>query len=163
MSDPLDRLIHAIEHAVENAVKQSDTDAVAAQVMASIQLRTSRGMFLTDGGGSEPRTYLSESHKKKRARLNLPTDRVTLFMGKVGVLKAMASRSTFNAGEVSIEVGYIDGLSESRAAEIAGYLDNEGAGKNHITYPFVGVTDAEEDNVIRALAVRIGANFNNQF
>lgn len=163
MSDPLDRLIHALEHAVQNSVRQADTDAVAARVIATIQLRTSRGMFLTQGGSSEPRTYKSESHKKKRAKLNLPIDRVTLVMGKVGVLEAMAARSRFSSGEVSIEVGYLDGLSEARAKEIAGYLDNEGAGKNKVTYPFVGITSAEEDHVVRALATRIGANFNNNF
>jgi hypothetical protein len=163
MSDPIGRLIHALDHAVEQAVKQSDTDAVAAQVMTAIQLRTSRGIFLTEGGGTEPRTYKSESHKKKRAKLNLPIDRVTLFMGRVGVLESMAAQSRFNSGEVSITVGYIDGLSEARASEIAGYLDTEGAGKNKVTYPFVGITSAEEDNIVAALAARIGANFNNNF
>ena len=161
--EPLDRLIHALESAVDNAVKKGDTDYVADNVRRTILMRTRRGEFLNGSGGLEKRSYKSESHKKKRAKLGLPIDRVTLFMGRVGVLEAMRARSSFRAGQVTIEAGFLAGLSEARATEIAGYLDREGAGINHVTYPFVGLTEAEEEKIVQALAARIGTNFNTTF
>jgi hypothetical protein len=159
----LDRLIHALDTAVDDAVKTQDTEYVAEEVRNAIQLRTARGQFLTEGGGTESRTKYSKGHEKKRARLGLPIDRVTLFMGSVGVLEAMRARSQFRAGEVTIDVGYISGLSEERAMEIAGYLDNEGAGINHVTYPFVGLANEEESQILRALSARLGGNIQTTF
>ncbi len=156
--NPLERLTLALHTAVERSLNQSDTDFVAARIQTAILLRTSRGEFLDGSGGTTKPQYRSESHKKKRAKLGLPIDRVTLFMGRVGVLEAMRARGVITPGGARIQIGYLAGLSEERAAEIAGYLDRQGAGKNKITFPFLGLTAAEERQVTAALAARVGAN-----
>ena len=160
-----DEIVNSLQSAVDDSVKTEDANFVGAQIMAIINLRSSRGKYLDKptGGTSRKRTYKSESHKKKRAKLGLPIDRVTLFMGKVGVLEALRVRGFVRGADLHLEVGYISGLSEDRASEIAGYLTDQGAGKNKVLYRFLGLTKTEEGQVIGALSPRIGANIQSNF
>lgn len=152
-----------LETAVDDAVKTKDLQGAAARVQSIILLRTNRGRYLTESGTLEKRTYQSASHKKKREEMGLPTNRVTLFMGRVGLLEAMIARGKMSGGKPTIEIGYFAGLSEQKAIEIARYMNKEGAGKNHIKYIYVGLTDDETDTVIKYLRGRIGGNLKKQF
>jgi hypothetical protein len=84
-------------------------------------------------------------------------------MGKVGVLEAMRVRARVRNGNVNLEVGYLDGLSEDRAMEIAGYLNDQGVGINKVLYRFVGLVKSEEDRIVRALGKRIVKNMTEPF
>lgn len=155
----------AVRDAAVDAVRTKDVNYAGAQIMSIIQLRSARGAYLTKatGGTARRRRYKSESHKKKRAKLGLPTDRVTLYMGRVGVLEAMRVRAKSRGENITLDVGYIDGLSESRAKEIASYLTEEGAGINKVLYRFVGLTTGEESRIVRALSKRIAGNITESF
>ena len=146
---PFEILRQRLRQITDDPVDQSDLDYQAEQIIATIKLRTQRGNYLTSqtGGRSEPRTQYSPGHAKKRQAIGLPIDRVTLFMGEVGVLEAIHSRTTTN----SIEVGYITGLSEARAKEIGEYLNTLGAGVNRVTYQHIGLTQAEEEQLRESL------------
>lgn len=160
-----DQIIERLQTSVDDSVKTEDVNFTGAQMMSIMQLRSSRGKYLTEktGGSAQSRKYKSESHKKKRARLGLPTNKVTLFMGRVGVLEAMRVRASVRSGNVELEVGYLDGLSEERAMEIAGYLTDQGVGINKVLYRFVGLTRQEESNVLRMLTPRIAKNMTDPF
>ena len=159
----LNEIVDRLKSSVDDAVKTDDVNYAGAQMMSIMQLRSSRGKYLTEGGAARSRTYKSESHKKKRAKIGLPIDRVTLFMGKVGVLEAMRVRARVRNGNVNLEVGYLDGLSEDRAMEIAGYLNDQGVGINKVLYRFVGLVKSEEDRIVRALGKRIVKNMTEPF
>lgn len=161
----LDRQVWArvkagLESAIDDAVKTKDLQAVATRIQSIILLRTSQGEYLTGSGGKKRRRYRSESHKQKRAALGLPTDRVTLFFGELGLLEALRARGRQVLGKPTIEVGYLAGLSESKATEIAGYMNEQGVGRNRIKYRYVGLTEREKDTVINFLRGRIAANLN---
>jgi hypothetical protein len=161
----LNEIVDRLKSSLDDAVKTDDVNYAGAQMMSIMQLRSSQGKYLDKqtGGSARRRTYKSESHKKKRARIGLPIDRVTLFMGKVGVLEAMRVRARVRNGDVNLEVGYLDGLSEDRAMEIAGYLTDQGVGVNKVLYRFVGLTANEEDRIVKALSTRIGKNMTEPF
>lgn len=161
----IDRIEKNLKSAVDDSVKQKDIDYAGAQIQSIILLRANRGMYLnqTTGGSASKRQYKSESYKKKRAKRGLPTDRVTLFYGSVGVLEGMRYRGKVRQGEVALEVGYLPGLSEARATEIAGYLNDTGAGINHVIYRYIGLTSAEERSVIDKLRRRIAGNIQDNF
>lgn len=143
----------------QQAVRQSDTDAVAENIRGTILLRVRQGQYLTPGGGTRQANQYSKGHERKRAKLGLPTSPVSLFMGQVGVLEAFRARSRQDAaGKVSIEAGYLPGISEARASEIAGYLNTQGVGKNRITYRFVGLTTGEQSRILADLRRRIQAH-----
>lgn len=160
-----DQIVDRLKASVDDSVKTKDVKYTGAQIMSIIQLRSSRGKYLTHkfGGSAQSRKYKSESHKKKRAKIGLPIDRVTLFMGKVGVLEAMRVRASVRNGDVELEAGYLDGLSEDRAMEIAGYLTDQGVGINKVLYRFVGLTKQEEDNIVSVIAKRITKNMTEPF
>lgn len=163
--DAIDRITRKLKTAVDDSVKQKDIDYAGSQIQSIILLRTSRGQYLDKqyGGTASKRTYKSESWKKKRASRGLPTDRVTLFFGQIGLLEAMRYKGKVSEGEVTLGVGYIPGLSEARATEIAGYMNDEGVGINHVIYRYVGLTSAEERSVISALSKRVAKNITEDF
>jgi len=160
-----DRIVGRLSTSVDDAVKTEDVNYAGAQMMSIMQLRSSRGKYLDKqtGGTARSRKYKSESHKKKRAKIGLPIDRVTLFMGQIGVLEAMRVRAAVRNGDVELEVGFLEGLSEDRAMEIAGYLTDQGVGINKVLYRFVGLTRQEEANIMKAVSVRAAKNIANQF
>lgn len=163
--DAIDRITRKLKSAVDDAVKQKDIDYAGAQIQQIILMRTSRGKYLTKqyGGTAQKRQYKSESWKRKRAKRGLPTDRVTLFFGQLGLLEGMRYQGKVSEGEVTLEVGYIPGLSEARAREIAGYMNDEGVGINHVIYRYIGLTRAEEQSVLSALSKRIAGNILDNF
>lgn len=150
----------SLESAVDDALTQKDMDSVASQMLATILLRTSRGRFLTSktGGREEVRTYRSESWKKKRAAKGLQTGRVNLFFGEGGLLEAMRAKGRSVGGDIELEAGYIQGMSEQRAAEIARYMNDTGIGKSRVIYRYIGFTNAEENRIVTALRNRIRKN-----
>lgn len=160
-----DQIVDRLKSSVDDSVKTDDVNYAGAQMISIMQLRSAQGKYLTKqtGGSARKRTYKSKSHKKKRAKMGLPIDRVTLFMGKVGVLEAMRFRAKVRNGDVNLEAGYFDGLSEDRAMEIAGYLTDQGVGINKVLYRFVGLTANEEDRIVKALSTRIAKNMTEPF
>lgn len=163
--DAIDRITRKLKTAVDDAVKQKDIDYAGAQIQQIILLRTNRGKYLTKqyGGTSQKRQYKSESWKRKRAKRGLPIDRVTLFYGSVGLLEAMRYKGKVREGEVELEVGYIPGKSESAATTLAGYMNEEGVGINHVLYRYIGLTKSEEQQVIRSLRKRVEENIMDNF
>lgn len=156
----LNRVKRGLETAVDDAVKTKDLQKLAANIQSIIQLRSSRGYYLDGSGGKEKRRYQSESWKAKRAALGLTTSHVTLFFGEGQLLESMVARGKMMAGSPTIEVGYIEGVSESKATEIARYMNEEGIGTNRVKYPYVGLTDNEREQAIGYLRERVGKNLN---
>lgn len=107
--ETIKRINRKMKTAVDDAVKQKDIDYAGAQIQSIILLRSSRGMYLDKqtGGSATKRNYKSESYKKKRAKRALPTDRVTLFFGSVGVLEGLRVQGKVSEGEVRLSVGYL--------------------------------------------------------
>jgi len=160
----IDRVEQNLRSAIDDAMKKRDLDRAGAQIQSIILLRTRRGEYLTEarGGSAERRQYRSESWKKKRASQGLPTDRVTLFFGDGGLLEALKVQASIRRGEVRIDVGYIPGLSEARASEIARYMNEQGVGVNRVLYRYVGLTMQEEKTVIDGLRKTVIANIQKQ-
>lgn len=160
----IDRIQAGLVSAVDDSLKQGDIDSVASQMLSTILLRTRRGRYLTQktGGGDELRRYRSESWKKQRAKKGLETGRVTLFYGEGGLLEGMRARGRSVGGNVELEAGYIPGLSESRATEIARYMNDQGVGTNRVFYRYVGFTRSEEDRIVSSLRQRIEKNIKDQ-
>jgi len=180
--DAVDLITKKLKSAVDDSVKQSDIDYAGAQIQQIILLRTSRGKYLTSktGGTAQKRTYKSDSWKRKRAKKGLPTDRVTLFYGgggaeveeskdtdrlnhQGGLLEAMAYTGKVSEGEVTLDVGYIPGRSEAAATTLAGYMNDEGVGINHVLYRYIGLTKSEEQQVIKSLRKRVAKNIQDEF
>lgn len=163
--ETIKRINRKMQSAVDDAVKQKDVDYAGAQIQSIILLRSSRGLYLDKetGGSSTKRQYKSESYKRKRAKRGLPTDRVTLFFGSIGVLESLRYKGKVSEGEVRLEVGHLPGLSEARASEIGAYLTSQGVGINKVLYRYIGLTNAEEGSVISSLRKRIAGNIQDNF
>ena len=147
--------VAALENASDDRFLKPHLDATGAQIQSIILLRTARGKFLP--GSKMPAQY-SAGHAKRRERLGLATDKVSLFMGQGGMLEAMGTRVVRVGGKISLDVGYIPGISESGASEIAGYLNTEGAGKNKVKYTFIGLTGRETNTVTERLSARMSGS-----
>ena len=129
---------------LRRAMKRMRTARILARIEAIVQLRTARGEYL-EGSSPDAGTY-SEGHRRKREKKGLPTDRVDLFFdGRM--TGAWRGRPRFEQDALLLESGYITGLSESEAEQLASYHNIEGAGTAHVKHIFVGLTDAEEDEV----------------
>jgi len=152
----VDRVKKRLEVAVKDALTEKDAKAIMAEVQGIILLRTRKGKFLE--GSKTPAKY-SAGHARLRKKLGLPTERVTLFMGDVGVLESIKGKAESNNTELTLEVGYLEN-SEARARQIGIWLDDEGAGKTKVRYRHIGLTDAESDRVISNLKTRIGKSIN---
>lgn len=146
-----------LESAVADAVTQSDIDFVTEGIITAIKLRSRRGEYLTaaSGGGTYKPAGYTKGHERARRKLGLPVDRVTLFMGQVGVLESIKGTGRQTAGGTAIEVGYLSGISEARAAEIGAWLDSEGAGTKGKTYKHIGLSSGEENKIVRRLERRV--------
>lgn len=152
----------SLESAVDDSVRQSDIDYAGQQIMAIIMLRTRQGRFFTESGNqTEQRQYRSEQWKRKRMQRGLQTSRVDLFFGEGGLLEGMRVQGRSRRGDIEMEVGYLDGLSESRATEIARYMNRTGVGINRVMYRYIGLTRQEETRVITSLRKRITTNIQN--
>lgn len=154
----LRRVRRGLESAVDDAVKTKDLQALATRIQNMILLRTQRGYYLDGDGGKEKRRYQSQSWKAKRASRGLTTSHVTLFFGEGQLLESMVARGRMTAGKPTIEVGYFSGLSESKAMEIARYMNKEGIGTSKVKYPYVGLTDDERETAVEFLRGRLGQN-----
>lgn len=154
----LQRIKRGLTSAVDDAVGTKDLQALGARIQSIILLRTRRGYFLDGSGGKEKRRYQSESHKARRAALGLTTSHVTLFFGEGGLLEALVARGKASLGDPRIEIGYLPGISEQKALEIAGYMNDQGIGPKKITYPYVGLTDKETETAIDFLRKRTAKN-----
>jgi hypothetical protein len=163
MSSPYDRLIQALEQVQKHAVKQADADYVSSQALAMILMRTRRGQFLTAGSGTETRSSYSAGHKRKRQKLGLTISPVNLFMGEVGVLESIKSRNLFHDLGVTLQIGYLSGISEAAAKEIGGYLDTYGVGRNRVKFKHIGFTETEENRIVQFLAERVKNNISGAF
>lgn len=158
MAGPFDRLLAALESSSEQAIRDSDADAVGAAVQGMILLRTRRGEFLNTTGAR-----YSPGHAKRRAAIGLQTARVDLFMGNIGVLESIRTMTDAGQTGVRIQTGYLQGLSESRAAEIGRYLDTTGIGKSGKTYKHIGLSQREEDRIVDFIRKRVEANIRRYF
>lgn len=157
----LEALRQKLRNIQTQAIRQGDADSVAENIGATILLRVRRGTYLTPGGGTRQANTYSKGHERRRAKLGLPTTPVSLFMGQVGVLEALRARSRqAPGGKVAIEAGYLPGISEARATEIAEYLNTKGAGKNRVTYKFIGLTNPEQSRILDNLRQRILGHLN---
>jgi len=61
-------------------------------------------------------------------------------------------------GDIEVEAGYIDGLSETRAREIAQYMNKDGIGVNRVRYRYIGLDGSEEERIVQALRRRMKKN-----
>lgn len=86
-----------------------------------------------------------------REAMGLPTDRVTLDVTG-DMMRAMSSRVTTTADGITLEVGYIQGVSDDDALRIADFHQNQGVGPSKTIRRFVGLTDEEASTVIAQLA-----------
>jgi hypothetical protein len=154
----LDRVQKNLISAVDDSVKQSDIDYVGQQILTTILMRTRRGRFFSDSGSLEKRRYKSESWKKQRRKKGLQTSHVSLFYGEGGLLEAMRVRGRAVQGDIEVEAGYIDGLSETRAREIAQYMNKDGIGVNRVRYRYIRLHGSEEERIFKALRRRMKKN-----
>lgn len=86
-----------------------------------------------------------------REAMGLPADRVTLDVTG-DMLRAMAARATPTADGLTLEVGYLPGVSDDDAARIADFHQNQGVGPARVVRRFIGLTDEEADQVVARLA-----------
>jgi hypothetical protein len=149
------RTIEYLKTTVEDALKRDDLEDIAETGLTMIKLRTQRGNFLE--GSKTPARY-SPGHARIRRSMGLPVNLVTLFMGEVGVLEGIKTRTTSRKGDISIEIGYLS-TTEANAREIGGYLDEEGVGVNKIRYRHIGFTDSERKRLIQLAKDRMRENF----
>ena len=152
----------SLASAVDDAVTQSDIDYAGSQILSTILMRTRNGRFINDSGRLETRRYISESWKKQRRKKGLQTRHVSLFYGEGGLLEAMRVKGRTIRGDVELQAGYIDGLSEARASEIARYMNRDGIGVNRVRYRYIGLVDNEEERIVRSLRQRIKNNLKNK-
>ena len=148
----------SLASAVDDAVTQSDIDYAGSQILSTILMRTRNGRFINDSGRLETRRYISESWKKQRRKKGLQTRHVSLFYGEGGLLEAMRVRGRAVQGDIEVEAGYIDGLSETRAREIAQYMNKDGIGVNRVRYRYIGLDGSEEERIVQALRRRMKKN-----
>lgn len=118
----------------------------ALYMESAIKTRTARGVFLNDGYAQS----YSPGYAARRAASGRPVNHVDMFFSG-DMLDNLKTRTVNDSTGISIQVGYIDGLSENRAVELAGYHNDSGAGINHVKRVFVGLTDAERKRVIAIL------------
>lgn len=150
-------VLDSLRTAVSDALKEDDLQYLAEMGIAMIKLRTQRGNYLP--GSKSPAQY-SDGHRRVRERLGLPTNRVTLFMGKIGVLEGIKEKTFSKSDEVGFEIGYLQS-TEAQARRIGGYLDSEGVGVNKIRYRHIGFTDGERDRLLKATKERVIDNISN--
>lgn len=141
-----DRVIRALRTAVSDTLKESDLKEIAEMGLSIIKLRTRRGEYLP--GSKSPAKY-SKGHARVRANLGLPTNRVTLFMGNVGVLEGIKTNVKSEGGNITAQIGYIRGKTEQEALQIGRWLDTEGAGVNKVRYRHIGFTQGERDRIVK--------------
>ena len=142
----VNRVIKLLETAVQDTLTEADLKEIAEMGLSIIKLRTRRGKYLP--GSKSPAAY-SPGHARVRRKLGLPTNRVTLFMGEVGVLEGIKTRVKSEGGEISAEIGYIEGKTEQEALQIGRWLDTEGAGVNKVRYRHIGFTSSERDRLVQ--------------
>ena len=140
MKNPIDA-----KNIIRRAVGQKELARAAAYMEAAIKKRVAQGTFLNPGASRE----YSPGHAAKRQKKGLPVGHVDLFFS--GNMLDALKTDVLTGAEIALIVGYIDGKSESRAIELAGYHNLSGAGKNKIKRVFIGLTDAERQQVVQIL------------
>lgn len=108
-----------------------------------------RVKYFTSSSGDEWLVF-EGGYKQLRQMMGLPTANVDLNVtGQT--LQGMRVRVTREGDGVSIEIGYIEGLSPQEAIQVAEYHNRLGAGKNKVLRKFVGLTSSESDDVVSFL------------
>lgn len=138
---------------LNRVVQAPDLANVAAYIEAIIKLRTAKGKFLNS---EAPKSY-SAGYAKKRQKAGLPISHVTLFFSGE-TLDAIRSKTSFKKGEKAVQVGYIEGQSEAQAMLIAGYHNEQGAGRSKVIRRFIGLTDDEKAKVMQTLKQKAAGN-----
>jgi len=118
---------------------------IAFYIRNLIEERTLAGQFLNP----DARKQYSDLYAEKREARNLPTDRVDLqFSG------AMWGSFDHNVDleKLQIELGF----NREELAKIASYHDVHGAGRNKIIREFLGLTEAELEEVNNFIIEKYG-------
>lgn len=143
-------LVGNLEHALENA-RLLKHAAYAAQAAESIMLlRTRQGNYLNEGH----RRKYSPAWAKRREKEGLATDHVYLYF-RGNLLQDIKTKTELKSDSATVEVGYIEGMSDPESIQLATYFNVAGAGRNRVLYKYVGLTDAEIDRLETVIAARI--------
>lgn len=118
-------------------------NSTGALIEFTIRRRTERGVFLNAG---YTKTY-SKGWKRRRVKRGRQVSHVDLFF-EGNMLKALHSKGEIRPQLAVMSAGYITGLSEVQATNIAGFHNLTGAGKNRIIREFIGLTQDEADSII---------------
>lgn len=140
----------SLAHAVRQALETVSAAPVLAFLDVAVKLRTERGVFLV-GSSPQPERYRSASHVKKRLKQGRPGSPVDLNLSAqmLDATKGRVERD--GSGGLTIRYGYLPGLSDPQAIQLARYHQELGAGRSHVKRVFVGLTDQETEQALGIL------------
>lgn len=135
----------------EKRVLEKDLAKAAAMAHYFILSRTARGEFLN----RDAKTTYSSAYRTRRFRAKGYTnEQVTLsFTG--AMLDALQSTVVYRKGNPTALIGYPENDTEPDVLDLAAFHNTLGAGKSRVVREFIGLTPAEEKQVISFLKKKI--------